>query len=331
MREYELIEKIAGFFPRSSTQLNKLFECDSEIIRIGDAVWALTMDEFSPEEDLFFFDNPEVLGNNLAVATLSDLFAAGAKPVNYMHTVVLPPKVDMGFVEALMEGIRLVLDEVNCFVFGGDLGNAKTWRYCGFAMGIVEDGIPLTHLISPAPQTLWVTGALGDANLAALQKTATPRFELRKEEAAIIKSCATSCIDTSGGLFDAIWLLHEQNPGITFDIQLQTIPYAEGIKTAAKSMSFPEEAALAAGAGEYELLFTVPERSPGTLITELEQMGATRIGTVFPDPKGAVLFQDRAGSTVEMTQPPPCPRGVDDMEKYVKEVIAVTRQLFAGR
>lgn len=330
MREYEVIKKIAGSFSRNAAQLNKLFECDSEIIRIGGEVWALTMDEFSPEEDLFISDDPEVLGNNLAVATLSDLYAAGARPVNYMHTVVLPAKVDMGFVEALMKGIRLALDEADCCICGGDVGNAGTWRYCGFAMGIVEDGVALTHAIPLEPQTLWVTGSLGDANLAALQKYATPRFELRKKEAAVIKSHATSCIDTSGGLFDAIWLLHEQNPGLTFDIRLGTIPYARGVKEAAGSMAFPPEAALMGGAGEYELLFTLPERVPEKVITELEKISATRIGAVFPDTEGAVRFCADRDSMVEMTQPPPCPRNADNRESYVREVIAVTQRLFAG-
>lgn len=330
MREYELIKKIAGSFSRNATQINKLFECDSEIIRIGEEVWALTMDEFSPEEDLFMSDNPEALGNNLAVATLSDLYAAGARPVNYMHTVVLPSKVDTGFVEALMKGIRLALDEAECCICGGDVGNAETWRYCGFAMGIVEDGVALTHAIPLEPQALWVTGALGDANLAALRKSATPRFELRRKEASVIKSYATSCIDTSGGLFDATWLLHEQNPGLTFDIQLRTIPYARGVKEAAGSMGFPPEAAFMGGAGEYELLFTLPERVSRKVTNELENISATRIGAVFPDPKGTVLFRLDRGSTVKMAQSPPCPRDADNRESYVREVIAVTQRLFAG-
>ncbi len=330
MREYELIKRLAGSFKRGANQSNTLFECDSEIIQIGDQTWALTMDDFSPEEDLFSSDNPVRLGNNLAVATLSDLLAAGAQPCHYMHTVGLPAEVDPAFLDGLMDGIRLALDSAGCFLCGGDVGNAEPWRYCGFAMGIVKGGKPLTHLIPSEPQALWVTGALGDANLAALQKVSTPLLELRRDEAEIIRNCATSCIDTSGGLFDALWLLHKQNPNAAFEIQMQAVPYAAQIKAAANAMAFPPEAALIGGAGEYELLFTVPERGPGTFENELERIEATRIGTVFPDAKSSVTFLTGASSNVSLTCPPPCPRDVGDIDLYVKEVMTMAGQLFGG-
>ncbi len=330
MREYELIRRLAGSFNRSADQSNTLFECDSEIIQFGDQTWALTMDDFSPEEDFFTSDDPERLGNNLAVATLSDLFAAGARPRYYMQTVGLPSDVEQSFVDDFMQGIRLALDSAGCFLCGGDVGNADPWRYCGFAMGFVEGGPPLKHLIPSAPQSLWITGELGDANLAALQRAPAPLFELRSKEASFIRTCATSCIDTSGGLFDALWLLHEQNPTATFEIQMAAVPYAAEIKAAASAMAFPPEAALIGGAGEYELLFTVPERVPGTITNELERIGATRIGTVFPDAKSSVTFLTGASSTACLTGPPPCPRDVGDIDRYVKEVMTMAGQLFGG-
>ena len=83
MNEYELIRAMAGRFPRHPAQENEPFTCDAEIIRLGDELWGLTMDEFTPEEDRFTMEEPEILGANLANATLSDLYAAGAEPASH--------------------------------------------------------------------------------------------------------------------------------------------------------------------------------------------------------------------------------------------------------
>ena len=53
MREETLIQKVLGRFPRSPEQHNGPFEADAEIVTIGDALWAVTMDEFSEAEDAF--------------------------------------------------------------------------------------------------------------------------------------------------------------------------------------------------------------------------------------------------------------------------------------
>ena len=230
MREHDLIQSMAASFSRSDRQKNALFECDSEIIQIGESLWGLSMDEFSPDEDLFTSESPVRLGKNLTVATLSDLLAAGAEPEFFMHSISFPRSVERDFVDGLMEGIRTILDINNCAMCGGDVGTADPWRFCGFGMGPVVSDQPLTHCLPGESQTLWITGTLGDANLAALQGTATPEFELRHKEAGVIRSCASACIDTSGGLMAALWLLHEQNPALAFDIRLDDVPIADRIE-----------------------------------------------------------------------------------------------------
>lgn len=78
MREYDLITSILGNFSRSEKQKNDAFACDAEIVSIGGADWGITMDEFSPEEDMFGEMEAFAIGRNLATAVLSDLFAGGA-------------------------------------------------------------------------------------------------------------------------------------------------------------------------------------------------------------------------------------------------------------
>jgi thiamine-monophosphate kinase len=323
MTEYDIIRSFSQNFKRSSEQQNGLFESDAELIKIGDQLWALTMDEFNPDEDLFTSENPEVLGANLAVATLSDLFASGADPVWYMHSVSFAKSVDSEFIEGLSKGISSVINEVGCSVCGGDMGCAVTWRYCGFAMGQVPNNRPLTRKIPTEPQSLWVTGSLGDANLAALIGSPTPCFELRFDESKAIRSMASACIDTSGGFFDSLWMLHELNPGMRMEIDLDYIPYASGLRETAASTGFPMEAALLGGAGEYELLFSVPEG------TQIPLDCVTCVGHVRPDMDSGVYLLRNGRHAFHMTEPPPCPRDAETVEEHISDVMHMAHKLEA--
>ena len=328
MNEYELIKKMAEKFPRSREQQNRLFECDAELVSIGGQVWGMTMDEFSPEEDLFTSDNPEMLGANLTVATLSDLFAAGVGPKFFMQAISLPREVEKVFVDGLLRGIKEVLDQTGCSLCGGDVGVAEQWRFCGFAMGPVVSKKPITHVMPEIQQTLWVTGTLGDANLAALQKSPTPSFELRIKETKLIRKCATACIDTSGGFLDALWILHEQNPGMRFEIHLDKLPLTREVQ-AMSGTGIPKEAALMGGAGEYELLFSTHQNLDVSMETELREAGITLVGSCgLADEAGINTY--RGGKKIgKMASPPPCPRAAATVEDHVRQVVEATKNLFS--
>lgn len=328
MNEYEVIRHIADAFPRSPQQLNEFLTCDAEIIRCGDELWALSMDDFSPEEDLFTQEDPELLGANLATATLSDLLAAGAEPVWYMHSMSLPRKQDEEFLTGLTSGISTVLAQAHCSLCGGDFGMAEQWRYCGFAMGRITGRTALMRLIPPAPQTMWISGPLGDANMAALTRQATPRFELRLEVARLIREFGSACIDTSGGLFDAIWLLHMLNPGLKLQIAIDRVPLALNVAATAQQLGIPAEASLLGGAGEYELLFMLPEHAGSAIEQALRDTGAVAIGTVHPAEEGQIIITCHGKMLSRMTQAPPCPRTVMNIDSYIAAVISTATLLF---
>ena len=328
MNEYDTIRAIASRFPRSRDQLNQLFECDAELIRLGDQVWGLTMDEFSPEEDRFTADAPAVLGANLAVATLSDLLAAGVAPRFFLHALSLPRDVSPAFMEGFVDGIRRVLDQAGCSLCGGDLGTADTWRYCGFAMGPVVSAKPLTHRLPAEPQTLWVTGELGDANLAVFRQTPTPAFELRLKEAEIVRKYATACMDTSGGLMDAVWILHEMSPGVRIDLHADRVPLARDIREATAAAGIPAEAALLGGAGEYELLFATPRDLDGAAVAALKGIGVTPIADVTAGDDAGVHINRNGRAVAAMTAPPPCPRSTASTTDYLQAVVRTAAALF---
>ncbi|HNW44939.1 MAG TPA: AIR synthase related protein [Elusimicrobiales bacterium] len=330
MNEFELISRIAAQFPRSRAQGNALFECDCELVKLGGRWWGLTMDEFSPEEDLFTSESPAILGANLAVATLSDLLAAGIEPEFFMQSLVLPKKAEAAFVDGLTDGIKGVLGKAGCHLCGGDLGSAQNWRYTGFAMGPAAGRGPLTRRLAAGACSLWVTGRFGDANLAVLNKLPTPRFELRLAEAKFISRCAAACIDTSGGLIDSAWQLRTQNPLTRFELDLERIPLAVGVAAAAGNLGVAAETFLLGGAGEYELLFALPEGAHPAQARKLAGMGAVRIGTARRSAAPGLFFNRGGRPLSEMKAPAPCPRSAKTLAAYMRAVMAVSNKLFGG-
>ncbi len=327
MTESDIIRHLAGKFPRSSRQANDLFECDAELVKIGAQIWGMTMDEFSPGEDRFTSENPAQLGANLAVATLSDLLAADIEPRFYMHALSLPKDAPRSFLDGLTDGIRDILEQAGCFLIGGDTGMADSWLYCGFAMGPAAAANPRTRIFGAESKTLWITGALGDANLAAFSGAPTPLFEFRLEESRCVRRCASAGMDTSSGLMDALWTLHTLNPAWRIDFEIERVPLAAGLREAARALKLPPEAALVGAAGEYELVFAsdLPgdQPAPHPCLTPIARL--SRAGPPHGVPG---LFIQRDGQPpVSVDHPPPCPRAAPSLSGYIAEIITYANLL----
>ncbi|WP_424245951.1 thiamine-monophosphate kinase [Elusimicrobium posterum] len=286
MNEYNLIKTLFG----GTDGVKDLFKSDAQIIEINGQKWAVTCDTFSLEEDLFTSENPYLLGRNLAVATIGDLTASGAEPAFYMHSITLAKDTKEDWIKEVARGISDILKQVNCVLIGGDMGRGASFSYTGIALG--RQVKEVSRIFPPVKQNLYVTGPLGDANIAALNGAPTPEFELRKMPANML-----ACIDTSGGFMDALWQLHALN--LNFKIEAQ-VSNCEDLRS------------LFGGAGEYELLFSA----------EGEAANAIHIGTVTPNEKGVFL------NGVEIKNPPPDPRGFDNLQDYIKEVSKTVYELF---
>lgn len=305
--------RMRQLFPASPKQKNALFACDAELVELESGIYGLSMDEFSPEEDLLPSNDPEALGGNLAVAVIADVLAAGCLPEFYMHAVAVPSD-DSGFCEALARGVRNVLVEGNCFFIGGDYGRTEApnlWRYTGFTMGRAGKRGPLRRILPEGPQALWVTGTVGDGNIHAFGGT-MPRFEPRFVEARVIRAMATTCIDTSGGLAESLLTLHMCNPHHRLDIDGASVPLDPAARDTAQALGFPEGALAFGGAGEYELLFAVPEHE--------NVPGATRIGTASADSTRSGVYWNG----VRLSGLPDA-RSFPDRREYVAKLLEATK------
>ncbi|WP_291300872.1 AIR synthase related protein [Desulfosporosinus sp. BICA1-9] len=207
-REREIIEVINKHMPRSSSQVNNLFESDSEIVAFHGIGLLYNIDEFS-EEDLLREDDPYTLGWNMALGSISDILASGGRPKFYAHSMVIRDSWTKGYVEKLSLGIAQVLKEVGATFIGGDFGISNTWRYTGSVLGDLE-GQAMLRSRGEVGDGIYLTGPIGRGNVEAalklyeqnlLVKHLTGRwknfFRLRSKEAEVIKRYSRCCIDTS--------------------------------------------------------------------------------------------------------------------------------------
>lgn len=240
------------------------FSTDAESFTLGGRNLLFTTDEFS-DEDLFRDHNPEVLGWNLAVATISDIYAAGGTPLFFGQSVSVPPAWNDQRIRDFTNGIATCLEEAKVTFIGGDLGFSDRWHYTGIVIG--EARRPISRLGARAGDAIYMTGAIGKGNLEAALKlysshaglkhllTHLPlRFALRKAESELIREFAGCCIDTSDGVRKALQTIANLNQ---VGFVVKDLPYlSEGV-VATRLLGKPEELLFLAESGEYELLFTL--------------------------------------------------------------------------
>ena len=306
MTETETIQAIRALFPPCLEQRNAPFTADAELLRLADGLYAFSMDEFSPAEDFFADRDPQALGHNLAVAVLSDVLAAGCRPKFYLQAITEPHGQE-GFARDLSAGVRDVLNACGCFLVGGDLGRGETWRYTGVAIGVCPGATPLTRILPPRPQKLWITGTIGDGNLQAFSRQETV-FELRLREAALIRQTATASIDTSGGLVEALSALQLVNPGHAFHLVPETLPFDQRVIQVADKAGLPLAGFAFGGAGEYELLFASDEKAQVDF--------ASHIGWALPGATPGIYW-----GKARLPEALPDPRGYRDTSAYIQALL----------
>lgn len=286
--EENIISLLSEQLPRSKKQLNELFEADAEILKKKNGYMLFSVDDFS-NEDRFRTNNPYQLGKNLAVATLSDIFASGGSPQYFSHSVALnPEKWNKNYLVELARGIAEVLVETGTAFIGGDLGTSADWHYTGIAIGHADK--PLMRKKTAPGDLIYMTGNCGTGNLeAALQlfnidSDISTQFELRHKEARLIQEFATTCIDSSDGIANALRTISSlNNTGFLIEC-LNADPIASAFLA---KLKLPEELLFLGECGEYELVFTIKPEDQQNFLEEAKsrELSFTKIGTIQAEKK----------------------------------------------
>ena len=327
-KEKEMIEVIHKHMPRSASQLNKLFESDSEIVDFHGQSLLYTIDEFS-KEDLLRDEDPYVLGWNMAAGSISDILASGGKPKYYAHSLVARDSWTKDYVEKLSLGIAAVLKEVGAAFIGGDFGISPTWRYTGSVIGELV-GPPLLRSGAKVGDGIFITGPIGRGNVEAalvlyaenplvkpITRSWKNSFRLRNKEAELIKQLSCCCIDTSDGVFNALNAISEMS-GTGF--VAGNLPYVKSGLLLAKVLNVPKEMLFLGECGEYELLFTLSKEAEVEFFNEVQEkkLKFYKIGEVRD--QGSKVLGDR-GRELNLATYDLSARNFPDPKDYLRTVV----------
>lgn len=287
--ETHIIKKILKNFRKSSNHLNEFFYSDSEIINLAGTKYLITVDNYSGE-DYFRTDNPVNLGKNLAACTLSDIFACGGSPVFYCNSISCDKSWNSDYIDNVAKGIAEILEICQTDFIGGDFGYSERWNYTGIAIGKSENIV--TRKGAKSGDRIYITGEIGRGNFEAASqfRSLTSNidkifsdnpilFPVRLKESELVSKYASSCIDSSDGLFRSLCILSEINQ---LGFIISDVPYFAPAIELIHSLGIMKEILILGECGEYELVFTVSPELEDNLLTEAESNGCKlfKIGTI---------------------------------------------------
>jgi thiamine-monophosphate kinase len=219
----------------------------------------------------------DTIGERALARSLSDIAAMGGMPRFCLVTLAIPQSKSGKWMDGFYRGLLRLAKRTGTTLAGGDLARFEKVHCDVMVCGVVAKGKALRRDGARPGDGLYVSGRLGKP----WDRRIAPRLNL----GAGLIGRATSCIDLSDGLsLD----LHRVCVESKVAAELDRVPVARGSSI---------ERALHGGE-DYELLFTLPARSPAP-------RGTSRVGTIVRGKPGAIRFQGR----------PLTPRGYDHFRR----------------
>ena len=238
---------------------------DCGVVEWGEEYLVITTDAVNPRTHIPEGATPAQVGWYLLAVNLSDIAAAGARPLGFVAALSLPPDLDLEVLRGLAQGMEECAREFGIAVLGGDTKEADVMSLAGTAIGRVRKDRILLRTGAQPGDAIVLTGDLGRAGLAA-QQLANPvlrpdalRSLLRpyprvfEGQALSDSGVVTSCMDLSDGLGLSLGQMAAMT-GLAYVVDWDALPVVRD----AEHLALPQrkELVLYTG-GDYELLATV--------------------------------------------------------------------------
>ncbi len=211
---------------------------------------------------------PGVIAQRLLRSNLSDLAAAGAKPVGYLLGLMAKETIGESWLKAFAAALKQDQEEFGIRLMGGDttsVSNSLCWSLT--AIGAVEAGRGLTRQGASKGDLICVSGTIGDAGLGLKCLTGKierdefliGRFQKPEPRLALgqgLTGIASAVIDISDGLALDLENLCRAS-GVGAKVHLERAPLSGPAKKYAAGDQQKLIELLTAG-DDFELLFAVP-------------------------------------------------------------------------
>jgi thiamine-monophosphate kinase len=286
---------------------------DVGVVDWGEDYLAVTTDVVSARIHVPAGATPAQIGWYLVAVNLSDIAAAGARPLGFVAALALPRDTELEVLKGIARGMDECARQFGIAVVGGDTKESGEMTLAGTALGRVPKSRILLRSGAKPGDIVVVTGDLGRAGWASRALSDPGRraeaLELlmrpypRVEEGMFFSEsgAVTSCMDISDGLGTTVYQVSQASK-VSFVIDYDAIPLYRGVKDADRKTI--EELALYYG-GDFELLATVnPDRLTALLEKYRQAKGLeerhklTVIGKV--ESKGGNRLYSKVGGTVPL-------------------------------
>ncbi len=226
--------------------------------------------------------DPARLGHKSLAVNLSDLAAAGARPLGFTLALTLP-RADATWLEGFSQGLLALADAHDCELIGGDT-TAGPLTIGITVLGEVPAGGALLRSGARPGHELWVSGQPGEARLALEAfrgtlrlsaddfQTTRDRMECPTPRVALglaLRGVASAAIDVSDGLLgDLGHILRRSGVGAT--LHTERLPRSACLARQPGALQLDM---LLAGGDDYELLFTAPAAAHAQVLHAAQQAG----------------------------------------------------------
>jgi thiamine-monophosphate kinase len=316
--EFGLIERLAARLGPLGSDVVLGIGDDVAAIEIGpDRLLLLTCDvqvggsHFLPDRC-----DPRRLGRKVAAINLSDIAAAGGQPRHFLCSLVLPADTDVGFLEALYDGLAEEASRWDADIVGGNVSRGTQLVIDLTLLGEVARDAMLCRSGATPGEQVAVTGRLGAAAAGlwlslhpesktdpSIRKLALDAFEVPTprlvEARTLVRTGGVGAvIDVSDGLAaDLGHVCDSSRVGVRIDAG--TIPVSDAAAGVARAAGLdPFDWALAGGE-DYELIFTAPGEQMERLIAAVLSTAdtpVTVIGEIVEESRGRELVLDGGSS-----------------------------------
>jgi thiamine-monophosphate kinase len=255
------------------------------------------------------FVPPDAVGHRALAVNLSDLAAMGAEPRAALLSLLLPDSLDVTILDGIVDGLTGLAARHRVALVGGNITRTPGPLAIDVtATGTVHGRRILRRGGARPGDEVYVTGALGDAAVglrhlqqepadragdaydACVERYLRPEPRVRAGLLLGRNRAASSCMDLSDGLADAVrQVAAASEVGITLDAG--ALPLSDGVRQWHERHGDDPIATALAGGDDYELLFTVRPGHRGRLRAAAALMRTvpiTRIGVVTKD-RGLVV------------------------------------------
>jgi thiamine-monophosphate kinase len=255
--------------------------------------------------------DPGQIARKALRVNLSDLAAAGARPIAYQLALVLPDDIDDPWLEKFCAGLAADQALYGIALCGGDTTSTPG----ALTISITALGVaPASHVLGRGGarpgDLVFVSGTIGDGALGLLANTGRlpeatadaravleDRYLLPKPRLALgphLLGVASACMDVSDGLVGDLGHIAERSAVRTV-IDADKVPLSSAAQAAlARRPDLLE--ALLTGGDDYELLFTAPPDRRAAIADAATAAGVpvTEIGRIEAGSGVAVERQGRA-------------------------------------